>query len=403
MPSAGSLPYDVCTVGGAGHVGAPLAMVFADRGLRSLVYDTNQTAMEILARGEMPFIEEGGEEVLKRALASGRLGFTSSPSAVAGVPWVVITIGTPIDEYHNPQLTLITKCLDQLIPYLSDDQTIVLRSTVFPGVTEHVGRYLEAHGRRPRVSFCPERVVQGKAIEELQRLPQIVSGTTPEATDGAAELFERIAPAVVRMKPMEAEFAKLISNAYRYITFAAANQFYMLVEQAGLDYERVLHGLKHDYPRMRDLPGPGFAAGPCLMKDTMQLAAFADNKFSLGNDAMLVNEGLPNFIIEQLRQRHDLTKKRVGILGMSFKAEIDDIRDSLSYKLGKILRFHGATVRYSDEYAKDHTFVGAAELLTSSDIVIVGVPHRAYRRLTAPGGVEVIDLWNVLGRDVRVA
>jgi UDP-N-acetyl-D-mannosaminuronic acid dehydrogenase len=339
--------------------------------------------------------------VLQRVLSSGRLLFTSDPSDVAGIPILIVTIGTPIDEFHNPRLDVVARCLDALLPHLSDDQTIILRSTVFPGVTEYVHDYLRKQGRDIAVAFCPERVVQGKAIVELQTLPQIVSGVTARAEETAARLFGSIAPTIVRMAVKEAEFAKLISNAYRYIQFAAANQFYMMIEAAGLEHRRVLDGLRQDYPRGHGLPGPGFAAGPCLMKDTMQLVAFENNRFLLGNVAMMVNEGLPNFIVERLRARRDLRDTRVGILGMAFKADIDDIRESLSYKLGKILRFHGATVSYSDEYAKDPTFVPKEQLVAEADVVIVGVPHTAYRTLRVPERVEVIDLWRVLPTSPR--
>lgn len=387
---------DVCVVGGAGHVGAPLAIVLATKGLRTAAYDIHPANLDSLARGELPFIEIGGEPLLRAALANGTLCFTPDRTVVAGIPILIVTIGTPIDEYHNPRVAVITQCLDELLPHLSDGQTLILRSTVYPGVTEYVHRYLSARGKRLKIAFCPERVVQGRAIEELQTLPQIVSGVTQEAEDVAARLFERIAPKVVRTGVREAEFAKLITNAYRYIQFAAANQFFTLTSAAGVDHGEVMRAVKDDYPRMRDLPGPGFAAGPCLMKDTMQLVAFDDARFTLGSNAMMINEGLPNFVVEQLERRHDLTKKRVGILGMSFKADIDDIRDSLSYKLGKILRFKGATVRYSDEFARDRTFVSARDLVEGSDIVIVGVPHTAYRSLIVPQDVEVVDLWAVL-------
>ena len=388
--------YDVCVVGGAGHVGAPLAVVFASKGQRVLIHDLNEATMRTMAAGELPFMEEGGEPLLRRVLEQGVLGFSPDPASIAGVPIIIVTVGTPIDEFHNPRLDVITRCLDQLLPHLTDEQTIILRSTVFPGVTEHVSRYLESRGRRNNVAFCPERVVQGKAIVELQTLPQIVSGITPEAEEVAARLFARIAPSIVRMAPKEAEFAKLVSNAWRYIRFAAANQFYMMVESAGVDYAKMLAGLKEDYDRVADLPGPGFAAGPCLMKDTMQLVAFDNNRFLLGNVAMMVNEGLPNFVVERLRLRVDLAQSRVGILGMAFKAEVDDIRESLSYKLGKLLRFNCKEVFYSDEYAKDPTFISKEALVAKSDVVIVGVPHRAYRDLAVPPQKVVVDLWGVL-------
>jgi UDP-N-acetyl-D-mannosaminuronic acid dehydrogenase len=128
----------------------------------------------------------------------------------------------------------------------------------------------------------------------------------------------------------------------------------------------------------------------------MQLAALNANGFSLGQAAMAINEGLPGFIVESLKHRYKLDQTRVGILGMAFKADIDDIRDSLSYKLGKVLRFHGAAVYYSDEFAKDPTFITKEQLVETSDVVIVGVPHSAYRTLVIPERVEVVDLWGAI-------
>jgi UDP-N-acetyl-D-mannosaminuronic acid dehydrogenase len=198
------------------------------------------------------------------------------------------------------------------------------------------------------------------------------------------------------MTPLEAEFAKLVCNAFRYMQFAATNQLYMIVESAGLDYCELLSKMKRGYPRMESIPGPGFAAGPCLMKDTMQLFAFQKHNFVLGQMATTINEGLPNFLVEQLARRFDLRKTRVGILGMAFKAESDDIRDSLSYKLRKLLRFHGARVYYSDEYVKDPTFVDKQTLVRNSDVIIVGVPHIAYRSLQLPADKQIVDLWSTL-------
>ena len=168
-------------------------------------------------------------------------------------------------------------------------------------------------------------------------MPQIISGTSPEAEQEAAALFGRIAPELTLLKPIEAEFAKLFNNAYRYIEFAVTNQFYLIAKSAGLDYKLILQAMKHNYPRAQNIPTPGFAAGPCLVKDTMQLLAFARNEFALGNAAIMVNEGLPLHIIGDLRRSYDLSKMTVGLLGMAFKAESDDPRASLSYKFKKAL------------------------------------------------------------------
>jgi len=388
-------PYDVCVVGGAGHVGAPLALVLAKHGFRTLIYDINQTTLETLASGRMPFMEEGGIELLNEVLPTGRLGFSSQVSDLAGIPYVVLTIGTPIDEFHNPVLRVVLDCVDALLPHLSDGQTIILRSTVFPGVTERLDRYFRENSKQVLLAFCPERVVQGQSIRELQTLPQIVSGTSEEAEESAVRLFEKIAPSIVRMVTKEAEYAKLICNAYRYIQFAATNQFYMMVSAAGLDYDRLLEGLKHDYPRARDLPGPGFAAGPCLYKDTLQLAASSNNQFGLGYSAIQINEGLPAFLLSELGREYPLSEMTVGLLGMAFKAESDDIRSSLSYKLKKLLRFQAQQVLATDPFVKDDpTILPLDQVVAKSDLLIVCVPHRAYRGLDFQGK-PVLDIWNM--------
>jgi UDP-N-acetyl-D-mannosaminuronic acid dehydrogenase len=393
--------YDVCVVGGAGRVGLPLALVLSDSGFKTLILDINQAALETIASGTMPFREEGGDALLKKVHESKRLTLSFEPKSAALAALIVLTIGTPVDEFNNPNLSLLTHCLDELIPHLRDEQTIILRSTVAPGTTNYINGYLRSHGKEINLAFCPERVVQGKAIEEIRSLPQLVSGTTSKAVTVAKNLFCKIAPEVVEMTPLEAEFAKLVCNAFRYMQFAATNQLYMVVESAGLDYRELLSKMKSGYPRMESIPGPGFAAGPCLMKDTMQLFAFQKHNFVLGQMATTINEGLPNFIVEQLARRFDLRDKRVGILGMAFKADSDDIRNSLSYKLGKLLRFHGAQVFYSDEYAENPTFVSKEELIASTDIVIVGAAHSAYRELRIPAKTTVVDLWNVIPSDTN--
>jgi UDP-N-acetyl-D-mannosaminuronic acid dehydrogenase len=387
---------DICVVGGAGHVGLPLSIVFGSRGLRVALYDVNQRALDTIASGTMPFVEHGAEPLLREVLAKGMLSFSTDPAVVRDVDTVVIIIGTPVDEFLNPSLKAVKRCIGELLPYLRDDQLMVLRSTVYPGVTESIARYLASQGKRTRVSFCPERIVQGHAIEELQTLPQIVSGTTPEAEDAAAELFAAISPEIVRLSPVEAELVKLFNNAFRYIQFAVANQFYLIAKAAGVDYYRVLDGMKRNYPRGA-VPGAGFAAGPCLFKDTMQLASFYKNQFSLGYAAMLVNEGMPQFLVDQIAEKHRLEEITVGLLGMAFKADIDDPRSSLSYKLKKLLAMKARRVLTTDPYVQnDRDLVPLETVLAESDVLVLCTPHRVYRNLDL-GDRPVFDIWNFWG------
>jgi UDP-N-acetyl-D-mannosaminuronic acid dehydrogenase len=389
--------YDICLVGGAGHVGLPLSIVFASQGSRVLIYDVNPQTIATIRAGQMPFIEQGAEPLLHQALERGLLDFTTDPSGAAQANCLVVIIGTPVDEFLNPSLKAITRCFDTLLPYITDEQLIVLRSTVYPGVTESIARYLSGKGKNPRIAFCPERIAQGQAITELQNLPQIVSGITPEAEEAAARLFQKIAPEIVRVPPKEAELIKLFSNAYRYIQFAVTNQFYLIANAAGVDYYRVLEGMKHNYPRMADVPGAGFAAGPCLFKDTMQLAAFYKNQFSIGHAAMLVNESLPMFLADQLAAQFDVANLRVGLLGMAFKANIDDQRSSLSYKLKKLLSFRAKEVLTTDPHVTtDPALRPLEEVLAESDILVLCVPHDAYRNVDTKGKY-VLDIWNFWG------
>jgi UDP-N-acetyl-D-mannosaminuronic acid dehydrogenase len=390
--------YDLCVVGGAGHIGLPFALVFAHKKLNVAVYDINQTTLDIIGTGKIPFMEEGAEELLSEVLASGCLTLSSDPEIVAQSKNIVITIGTPVDEFLNPEFKMITSAFERLLPYLHDEQLIVLRSTVFPGTTDWLAQWLKSKNKSPLISFCPERVVQGKAIEEILNLPQIVCGTTDEAEQAAADLFNLIGVEIVRLTPMEGEFSKLFSNAYRYITFAIANQFYMITTSAGVDYEHVMNGVKYHYPRLSGLVGAGFAAGPCLFKDTMQLNSFAKNEFFLGQAAMNVNEGLVLYIVEQLSLKNDLKNMTIGLLGMAFKSNNDDVRASLSYKMKKTLAFKAKNILTTDPYVTtDRDLKPLDEVIENSDILILCAPHKQYKNLDTKGR-PVVDIWGFLGK-----
>lgn len=388
--------YDMVIVGGLGHVGLPLGIMFASQGLKVVLYDVNQKYAKIVRSGKMPFIEHDAQSLLRKALAGGNITIQMRPEVVAQARTVIVAVGTPVDEYLNPKVKQFLNIFNEFRKFLNKKQLIIIRSTVYPHTCEQLNRVLGGKGWK--IAYCPERIVQGHAIRELRELPQIVSGMNKKAEDQAAILFGKIASKIIKVSIRKAELTKLFSNAWRYIQFAVTNQFYMIASSLDVDYQKVRRAMMDGYGRAATLPTAGFAAGPCLLKDTMQLAAFSNNNFLLGHSAMMINEGLPNFLVNKLREKYDLSKTKVGILGMAFKADIDDTRDSLSYKLGKILRFHGAEVYYSDEYAKDPTFVTKEKLLRLSDIIVIGVPHSVYKNLKIPHKKEVIDFWEVIKR-----
>jgi UDP-N-acetyl-D-mannosaminuronic acid dehydrogenase len=387
--------YDVVVVGGLGHIGLPLAIYFADKGLRVCAHDINREYAAKVEAGALPFIEYDCQPVLQRVLANGSFSVSLDIQSVSRARHVVICIGTPVDEYLNPKTKQFLAFFDNLKTYLTPEQTIIVRSSIYPQSCAMMYRRL---GGAPwKLAYAPERIVQGYAMDELPKLPQIIAGMTPEAEEEAAQLFAHIAPKIIRTTVAEAELVKLMANAWRYVQFATANQFYMICEQNGVSYERVRHAMRDGYGRAANIPSAGFAAGPCLLKDTMQLSSYSGNTFQLGQAAMMVNEGLPNFLIDRLRQDYDLSQSTVGILGMAFKAEIDDIRDSLSYKLKKVLSFYGATVLTTDEYVpNDPELLPFEQVVAQADILIVGVPHKRYRDYAFPVGKPVIDLWEAI-------
>ncbi len=391
----------VAIIGGGGHVGLPLAIALAASGASVSIYDLSETAVAAINDARLPFAEPDAAPLLTRVIADGTLVASTDPAVVGEAETVIVVIGTPVDEHLNPDPQAIPRALDLCSKHFRDGQLLVLRSTVYPGVTALVESMIARLGIDMPVAFCPERIAEGKAMTELYTLPQIVSSRTDAGRERASTLFRRLTDQIVDLSPEEAELAKLFTNTWRYIKFATANQLYMMANDRGLDFERIRQGLILDYPRAADLPGAGFTAGPCLFKDTMQLAAFNNNNFTLGHAAMLVNEGLPLYVVNRLEQQFDLPSMTVGILGMAFKGGSDDTRASLSYKLKRILEFKAGAVLCTDPYVTDDAgLVSLERVLTECDLLIVGTPHPDYAGLSTT--IPVADVWNILDEGVRI-
>jgi UDP-N-acetyl-D-mannosaminuronic acid dehydrogenase len=388
-------------VGGCGRVGLPLGLAFAEAGRSVVLYDRDAHAVDQVCAAKMPLWENGADDLLQRLAGSGLMYASIDPGVISTAEHIIVVVGTPVDEHLNPDPGYVLNAIESVLLYLRDGQHLVLRSTVYPGVTAMVERFLESRGRQVDVSFCPERIAEGHALEELKTLPQMVSSRTEAGQKRAELLFRNLTDTIVPLSVEEAELAKLFTNTWRYIKFAAANQFYMIANDFGLDFERIRTALKYDYPRAADMPGAGFAAGPCLLKDTMQLAAFNKNNFTLGHSSMMVNEGLPLYVMDRVEHRYDLSTMTVGILGMAFKGESDDRRDSLSYKLKRLLRIKAKRVLCTDPYVRnDPDLTPLRDVVDNADLLVVGAPHKVYADLDI--SVPVIDIWNLFDNGVRV-
>jgi UDP-N-acetyl-D-mannosaminuronic acid dehydrogenase len=386
----------IVIVGGGGHVGLPLALVLAENGYLAVSLDISNDVVSRINSGLMPFAEEGAQQLLTKTLNDKTFYATTDHKEIVTAEIVIVVIGTPVDEHLNPDPNSVVHAVSACIPYMNSGQLVVLRSTVFPGVTERVKNLLEKSNLNPDVTFCPERILEGHALKELHELPQIIGASDERAASRASAIFETLGVKTIKVTPEEAELAKLFTNVWRYIKFAAANQFWLMSNEAGLDFSKIREAVTFDYPRASDLPNAGFAAGPCLFKDTMQLAAFSNNNFGLGHSAMMVNEGLPLYVVKKIEEKYVLKDLSVGVLGAAFKGESDDIRSSLSYKLKKILEFKTKNVSMTDPYVTvDSNLIPLDQILEESDILIIGAPHKIYKDLVTTK--PVIDVWNLLG------
>ena len=388
---------NICVIGGAGHVGAPLGLVFSSKGYNVTLLDKDKKNIEKINQGKMPFLEEGSSKLLKQMIFKNKIFASNKLSEVKKSKYIIVCIGTPVNNQLHPNLKNFINFFYSLREHINKNHIIIIRSSIYPGICNRVFQIIKNSCRN--LSYCPERIVQGKAISELPKLSQIISGKNNKAKLESGKLFKKVSKKIIYTSIIEAELIKLFSNAYRYINFSISNQFYMICKNQKLDFFKIRKIMRDDYKRNANIPMAGFAAGPCLLKDTMQLSSFFNHKFSLGHTAMSINEGLPNFIIKELSKEYNLKKKTVGVLGLSFKKETDDIRDSLSMKLLKQLKSKKIKTLQSDEYYKDKNNIDKNSLVKKSDIIIISTPHKVYKKLKIKKNKILVDIWGLVERN----
>ena len=384
----------ICIIGGAGHIGAPLGVALSSKGYNVILVDKNIKNIKKISQGQMPFMEKGCATLLKKMIYKKKIFATNKINEVKKSKYIIVCIGTPVNNKLNPNLKNFINFFYDLRKYLVKNHIVIIRSSIYPGVCHKVFNIIKNYCKN--LSYCPERIAQGKSVVELPQLSQIVSGQNNKAKLESGKIFKKICKKIIYTKIIEAELIKLFSNAYRYINFSISNQFYMMCKNQGLDFSRIRNLMRDNYKRNISIPTPGFVSGPCLLKDTMQLSKFYNHKFPLCYKAMSINEGLPKFIVKKLSEEHDLRKKTIGILGLSFKAENDDIRDSLSIKLLKNLKSNKIKTLQSDEYYKNKDNIDKNILINKSDIIIVATPHKAYKNLKIKKSKVLVDIWGLI-------
>ena len=386
------MKYKVSIIGGCGHIGAPLGVLLAENGYDVCLIDTNLSAIKTINRGVLPFIEKSSEGRLATVLEDSRLVASSSYEMIEDSEVVIVAIGTNTDEYGNPLTDQFLSVISEIALH-AKNVLLVIRSTVPVGMSDLVHKVYSSSNAFKAICFCPERIVQGQSFVELPILPQIISASDRSALPALRELFG-FTRKCIELSLREAEFSKLMCNSYRYMQFAISNQLFMAANDLGVNFNRVATKVRENYHRLSDLPSPGFTGGPCLRKDMLQLRSSNLGNFSFGNSAVEINEGMPAYISRVLAGSLDLAGAEIIILGMAFKAESDDIRDSLSFKLKKILFSLGAKVVCHDPYViKDGVLNQVPISLEDYDAAVVAAPHRQYDDLKFPKSVKVVNIW----------
>lgn len=384
------LVHSISIVGGAGHVGLPLSLVLSSIGFKISIIDIDVKKIKQLKKGIFPF-KESNIEKYKKELK--KIIYTNKISEIKNSQTIIFTAGTPIDDHLNPKFDSVFDIINQMIPFLNNNHNLILRSTLFPGTSNLINENLKKNGLNVNLSFCPERIAQGNAINELSRFPQIISGNNTKAIKNSKYIFSKLTNDIIELSLEEAELTKLFNNSWRYLKFSIANQFYQICISQNLDFQKIRNAMMFNYERAADFPNSGFSAGPCLFKDTMQLASYSSKIFTLGHSAMLVNESMPEFLVDKIKETYKIQNSNVGILGMAFKPDNDDKRESLAYKLAKVLKYQGANVFSHDPYIKSIKFVSIDTLLKKCKILILGCPHKIYKNIKLKKNQKIIDCW----------
>ncbi len=396
--------HDVAIIG-CGRVGLPLALAFADHGLRTLGIDNDAARLGAVREGRMPFDEPGAPEVLERVRATGTIDWSDRVADAVRARNIVITLGTPSHSHIEIDLSHIRSVLDDLMPVLSEGQTLVLRSTIAPRTTEFVAGYIEKHrglvaGRDVFVAHVPERIAAGRFFAEIGTLPCIVGGVGEGSGEHAAELFEVLGAPIVQTTPIEAELAKIWTNILRYATFALPNRLMVECEQYDANVFEVIELINRDYPR-GGIALPGMTAGTCLRKD-FTFSEERSNAPGMLLAVSRVNESVPLFLVEGLKRRlGSLRDRKVAVLGLAFKADTDDERDSLSHKLIRLLERELADVAVHDPLVATPT-QSFEQAILDADAVVVATNHSCFRGPgtlraiadSAKTGAVIADPWN---------
>ena len=377
--------YDVCIVGGAGRIGLPLTIFFAQINLSVCISDINEKRIDMIKNKQVPFVENGIEELLNCSK------FDCFVDKIPKANYTIICLGSASNYCDISGSSILEFIINNKKQLENNNTKLIIRGTLNLVDFNIIKDSIDLN-----IAYCPERLSEGNAIYELRTIPQIVGCDSSEYANELVKLFSMIIPDVIKVSIKEAIFIKLMCNAYRYINFSIANELYIVAKNYfGIDFEKVRKNAMFNYPRMKNFPKPGFTSGFCLPKDTSFLP------LRLGEAAYRVSHhDIVNAICSMVG---DINNKNVGILGVSSKANVDDIRMSLPLKIRDACEILGAKVYMYDSMFKKYSSCENFHGVMNSDILVIGTPHNDFiidnkNLLTISRANKIIDIWNIFER-----
>ena len=366
--------FNLCVIG-MGRIGLPLAISFAKKGVNVLGRETNKEILDKINRGELPFFEKDMGVAFNQALKKKTITFDSdNDRTIQKCEIIIIAVETPLRENLLPDMSIINNVIEEVCGKAKDNSIIILRSTLAPGTTEKqiLPKILEINNTL-NVAVCPERIVEGRAMEEIERLPEIIGIDDLKIGDVVKELFLILGNKEITITDTKtAETAKIFANVFRYVNFALANEFALICEDIQVNAHEAIMLANKD--SRSGIPNPGPAGGPCLHKD----GHFLGNTpfLNLIKSSWLLNESIPTHIINTIeKQVGPIFGKTIGVLGRSYKANIDDMRDSLAIKLIEELETKQAKVI---SFEPNDSNSNSLEDVLKSEIVILAVNHSEF-------------------------
>ena len=365
--------FKVAVVGGAGHIGLPLSCYIQNNGIETLIVDKNLESLEQISKGIPPFFEENFEENLKSALDSG-LASTTDVSSIANKNVVILTLGTSSKKIDKE---LFEEVLKEVFKYIQEDTILILRSTLESGTVQKIYENFQLDKKNIILTYCPERLAEGFAFEEIKTLPQIVGALNHEEYQKIKIFFDLLNINTIFASYKEAEFIKLFLNTYRYSQFSLMNYFSNIASEQSLDFKKLLDIARTDYPRLNGSPDPGFVGGPCLIKDSKTFAESYDDNLEIINKMLVTNQIYMNNIITEIKNK--FIGNKIIQLGITFKPDSDDLRDSQSLLLNELLKEDGYEIEVVDPHVYNSKQYSDVKLF--SDNVLISTFHKEFKNL----------------------